>query len=157
MTATYTFNDPGRSAERPARPMRFLTLEIARGIAASMVALSHAASLVAEPRYLGSTPFGDRLANMNVGVDFFFVLSGFIITFVHWDDVGRSGRLARYASRRFTRVFPPYWVILTVIVVIYQAVPSFGEPRQHDWLYVLTSYVLLPMPEQPVLGVAWTL
>jgi peptidoglycan/LPS O-acetylase OafA/YrhL len=148
---------PDRATGQPRRADRFLALEIGRGIAAIMVALSHAASLIAEPRWFGITPFGDALSNMNVGVDFFFVLSGFIVTFVHWDDFGRRDRLAHYAIRRFTRVIPPYWVVLSVIVPVYLAVPAFGEPRQHDWLYIASSYFLIPMPEQPVLGVAWTL
>jgi peptidoglycan/LPS O-acetylase OafA/YrhL len=122
-----------------------------------MVALSHAVSLVGEPRWFGTAPFGGHLVNLNVGVDFFFVLSGFIVTFVHWDDLGRRDRLGHYAKRRFTRVFPPYWIVLSLIVPVYLAVPSFGEPRQHDWAYIATSYVLFPMPQQPVLGVAWTL
>ena len=143
--------------DRSASPARYLTLEIGRFIAAAMVALSHAVSLIAEPRWFGVVALDGRLANMNVGVDFFFVLSGFIVSFVHWDDFGRRDRLAHYASRRFTRVFPPYWVVLSVIVPVYLAVPSFGEPRQHDWLTIATSYLLIPMPQQPVLGVAWTL
>ncbi|MBI3515202.1 MAG: acyltransferase [Proteobacteria bacterium] len=154
--AARTVTADERARERPAAG-RYLTLEIGRGIAATMVALAHAVSLIAEPRWFGVVAGGGALANMNVGVDFFFVLSGFVVTFVHWDDVGQRERLAHYASRRFSRVFPPYWVILCVIVPVYLAVPTFGEPRQHDWLYIATSYLLFPMPQQPVLGVAWTL
>lgn len=94
---------------------------------------------------------------MNVGVDFFFVLSGFLITFVHWDDFGCPGRLPHYASRRFSRIFPAYWIILSFIVPIYVMEPSFGMLRQHNWIDIIASYLLVPMPEQPVLGVAWTL
>jgi exopolysaccharide production protein ExoZ len=154
--AAETPGDHGRFPAAAARS-RFLTLEIGRGIAAIMVVVSHAVSLIAEPRWLGTAAFDGWLANMNVGVDFFFVLSGFIVTFVHWDDFGRPDRLLHYANRRFARVFPPYWVILTVIVPIYLTVPSFGVASQHDWLSIVTSYLLIPMPQQPVLGVAWTL
>ncbi len=136
---------------------RFATLEVGRGVAATMVALSHATSLTAEPRWLGTIPFGGALANMNAGVDFFFVLSGFLITFVHWDDFGCPTRLAHYASRRFSRIFPAYWIILSVIVPIYLMEPNFGASRQHNWIYIVASYLLIPMPQQPVLGVAWTL
>ncbi len=42
------------------------------------------------------------LANKGwLGVYFFFVLSGFIILFAHWKDLGRPGQLKRYAWRRF--------------------------------------------------------
>src|SRR3954463_5354085 len=95
------------AAAGPSNRTRFLGLELGRGIAAIMVALSHAVGLVAEPRWFGAVGFGGHLANLNVGVDFFFVLSGFIVTFVHWGDIGRRDRLANYARQRFTRVFPP--------------------------------------------------
>lgn len=146
-----------QASDAVRRERSLQSLEVGRGIAAAMVALSHAISLVAEPRWFGTVPFGGALANMNVGVDYFFVLSGFIITSVHWQDFGRPERLRHYAIRRFTRIYPPYWIILSAIVPIYLAVPSFGEPRQHDWLAIFASYLLVPMPEQPVLGVAWTL
>jgi len=136
---------------------KFGTLEFGRGVAAFLVVLDHAGYLVAEDRYFGRQAFGGLLLNFHVGVDFFFVLSGFIISTVHWQDGGRPQRLRRYALRRFMRIFPPYWVILTFVVIIYSMAPDLGTDRQHHWTNVLASYVLFPMPDQPVLGPAWTL
>ena len=136
---------------------KFGSLEFARGIAALLVVLDHAGYLVAEDRYLGRQAFGGLLLNFHVGVDFFFVLSGFIISTVHWGDAGRPDRLVRYAKRRFMRIFPPYWVILTFVVITYSMSPQLGVARQHEWPNVVASYALFPMPDQPVLGVAWTL
>ena len=132
------------------------TLELGRGVAAFLVVLDHAGYLVAENRYFGRDAFNGLLLNGHVGVDFFFVLSGFIIATVHWPDIGDRMRLGHYAGRRFFRIMPPYWVILSIVVPIYLG-SSLGVARQHQWSNVLASYLLFPMPEQPVLGVAWTL
>jgi len=136
---------------------KFGSLEFARGIAALLVVLDHAGYMVREDRYFGQDAFGGLLLNLHVGVDFFFVLSGFIISTVHWGDAGRRDRLRHYAKRRFMRIFPPYWVVLTFVVVAYALSPQLGVARQHEWPNVVASYVLFPMPDQPVLGVAWTL
>ena len=55
------------------------------------------------------------------------------------------------------RIFPPYWIVLTFVVATYALSPQLGVARQHEWPNVVASYVLFPMPDQPVLGVAWTL
>jgi exopolysaccharide production protein ExoZ len=55
-----------------------------------------------------------------IGVDFFFVLSGFIIPFAHQNDVGRPDRFGRYAYRRVSRIYPIYWLYLTMILIAYQ-------------------------------------
>jgi|HubBroStandDraft_1064217.scaffolds.fasta_scaffold00053_30 exopolysaccharide production protein ExoZ len=144
-------------ATPPPSPAKFGSLELARGIAALLVVLDHAGYLVAEDRYFGRQAFGGLLLNCHVGVDFFFVLSGFIIAAVHWADGGEPTQLKRYAIRRFLRIFPPYWIILTFVVIVYSLEPSLGLERQHRWPNVVASYVLFPMPDQPVLGVAWTL
>jgi peptidoglycan/LPS O-acetylase OafA/YrhL len=136
---------------------KFGSLELGRGIAALLVVLDHAGYMVREDRYFGRDAFGGLLLNLHVGVDFFFVLSGFIISTVHWGDAGRRGLLPRYARRRFIRIFPPYWVILTFVVVTYTMSPQLGVARQHEWPNVVASYLLFPMPDQPVLGVGWTL
>lgn len=148
-------------AARPHMPGhvsgKFGSLELARGIAALLVVLDHAGYLVAQDRFFGRQAFGGLLLNFHVGVDFFFVLSGFIISMVHWGDGGRPERLPRYARRRFLRIFPTYWIVLSFVATTYLLQPGFGFDYQHHWLNIATSYILFPMPDQPVLGVAWTL
>lgn len=140
------------------RPVsRFVTLEACRALAATVVVLHHAGNLVAQPRFYGAHPFAGHLQNFNVGVDFFFVLSGFIIAWVHWNDIGDGSRLRRYAIKRFLRVYPPYWGVLLPLILLYLAFPGAGIASQHDPVNIVLSFFLLPYIAQPVLGVAWTL
>jgi len=106
------------------------TLEVGRGIAAFLVVLDDAGYLVAENRYFGQDAFGGLLLDGHVGVDFFFVLSGFIIATVHLPDIGDRTRLGHYAGRRFFRIMPPYWMILSVIVPVYLG-SSLHGPAWH--------------------------
>jgi exopolysaccharide production protein ExoZ len=126
-------------------------IEAARGVAASLVVFYHAARHMdvacRVPLLRALLQFG------HVGVDVFFVLSGFIILFVHFEDVGRPQRLGRYVSRRASRVLPVYWVALALTILL-------GMVAKHPWpgaLSVLWSALLLPSWSEPLLGVAWTL
>lgn len=128
-------------------------IEAARGIAAAMVVVYHAArhldaNGLGLPWAAGLEKFG------HAGVDFFFVLSGFIILFAHWDDVGEPAALPRYAERRCTRIFPLYWPVLAV----YFALALFGSRALRPGAEtVLANVFLLPTAESPIVGVAWTL
>ncbi len=137
--------------------LKFGTLELGRAFAACLVVFHHAGNIVAQPRFYGEHPFAGHLQNFNVGVDFFFVLSGFIITWVHWIDIGNPARLGRYAIKRFLRIYPPYWGVVIPLAVLYFIFPAAGVPSQHDPLNIMLSIFLLPAAAQPVLGVAWTL
>ncbi len=112
---------------------------------------------MAQPRFYGEHPFSGHLQNFNVGVDFFFVLSGFIITWVHWKDIGDSSRLGNYAIKRFLRIYPAYWGIVIPLAILYLCFPAAGIPTQHNPLNIVRSILLLPSAAPPVLGVAWTL
>jgi peptidoglycan/LPS O-acetylase OafA/YrhL len=128
-------------------------IEAARGIAAALVVVYHAArhlegNGLGLPWAAGIEKFG------HAGVDFFFVLSGFIILFAHWHDVGVPAALPRYAERRCTRIYPLYWPVLAVSVALAmlgsrEAQPSLGM--------LLANTLLIPTAEAPLLGVAWTL
>lgn len=140
---------------QPSRKLDLL--EISRGIAAFGVVIHHVGLLLQEPRYGGIAPFGGALFPGYHGVDFFFVLSGFIITYAHWNDIDHPRSIGRYAWRRFSRVIPAYWVVTTLLLVIYLSFPALGKTSFHDPVEIVTSYLLVPMPQLPVLGVAWTL
>jgi peptidoglycan/LPS O-acetylase OafA/YrhL len=141
----------------PSPRLRFGGIEAARGVAAVLVAGYHGARLVAQPRYAGLVPAGGLFGDFNVGVDFFFVLSGFLITWVHWADIGRPDRIGHYAMRRVTRIYPAYWLVLVpMLVARLFHVGSTATTLPLPWT-ILCSLFLLPNAVPPILGVAWTL
>jgi len=131
-------------------------LQITRGIAALIVVLHHitgSASFYLNFKLLG----GIFEAGWN-GVDFFFVLSGFIIYYIHSDDIGHPDRLKKFIYKRFIRIYPIYWIIaiiaLILIIVANKHVSNFQglEP-----LYLIKSFFLIPQIKEPFLRVAWSL
>ena len=128
----------------------------ARGIAAALVVLVHASDMLSGPKYFGRLPFDGTFRFANSGVDFFFVLSGFIIYHIHRQDIGHPRRAGAYAWKRFARIFPTYWVVLAGLGVILIFSPekdaSITSPGN-----IVASIFLLPRLQDPILGVAWTL
>ncbi|MET0363733.1 MAG: acyltransferase, partial [Sphingobium sp.] len=126
-------------------------IEGLRGIAALAVLIYHAARHVdaafGMPRLMRVFQAG------HAGVDLFFVLSGFLILYVHGPDIGRPERLRHYARQRFTRVMPLYWIAL-LLTVAKLAAGGHGLPGVQSLTW---SLFLLPGWEAPLLGPAWSL
>jgi len=64
---------------------------------------------------------GRYIVHFNIGVEIFFVLSGFLIyrPFVSAHLAGtHAGSLRNYAFRRFLRIFPAYWLALFVLLLL---------------------------------------
>ncbi|MCU1286852.1 MAG: acyltransferase 3 family protein [Acidobacteriales bacterium] len=135
--------------------MRLTSIDAARGVAACLVVAFHANGTVKS--YFHEFPFGSWFRFGYAGVDFFFVLSGFVIYTIHANDIGKRDRLARVTFRRFSRIFPTYWIVLGILVLVYVAVPSLGEAHHRDWHAIGKSFVLWPMTDLNILAVAWTL
>ncbi|MBT9471357.1 MAG: acyltransferase [Pseudomonadota bacterium] len=129
------------------------SLQIGRGIAALSVAAFHLSNGF-EP---GESILADLCRHGHAGVDFFFVLSGFIIFHVHGQDVGKPGRLHRYLRNRFVRVYPTYWLYTVVFVC---AVLAFDgstvlPTTRLGWASTIS---LIRLSEEPTpISVAWTL
>ncbi len=116
------------------------------------VLMTHAAALITlEPR-LGFTDFHHGLQFYGQpGVEFFFVLSGFVMGLVHGGDVGRIGRVPAFAWSRFCRIYPLLWVVLAAQLWRYWGRLPFG-PR--DVLHWFTLVGPVPFELVPVV---WTL
>lgn len=142
----------------PGRGRTFHSVEAGRGIAALLVVLYHADRLMPNPAYWGARALGGIFAFGHAGVDFFFVLSGFIIAHVHRNDIGRPSRLRNFAIRRFVRIYPLYWLVLTALVALSFAYPHVASLHHVDGAVVLESYFLAgPESHGGVLTVSWTL
>jgi peptidoglycan/LPS O-acetylase OafA/YrhL len=87
-------------------PRRILELDGIRGMAIIMVIGSHYE--VFARQFWGLPKFGW------IGVDIFFVLSGFLITSVLLNLRGRADSFSTFYSRRFRRILPPYILMLVV-------------------------------------------
>ncbi|HTO41567.1 MAG TPA: acyltransferase [Rhizomicrobium sp.] len=132
---------------------RILSIQVARGVAALLVVLYHASRMVALPQYAGEQGFDGFFAFGHSGIDFFFVLSGFIIYFVHHADLGHPQALPHYAWRRVTRIYPSYWLITAAMVVLLVAKHDPSLTTRH----ILHSIFLIADTHLPLLEVGWTL
>jgi exopolysaccharide production protein ExoZ len=126
------------------------SLQAGRALAALAVLLLHASDVATA--FGGPVPGSGLLAFGYLGVDFFFVLSGFII---YHSTAGRGRSAMDYAKARVRRVYLPYLPIGVGIALLYTLLPQLStSERQWAWLPTLT---LLPVEQLPALTVAWTL
>lgn len=134
---------------------KIASLEACRGLAAVLVVLYHASGSMFEV-YFGY-PSVNWFWFGHAGVDFFFVLSGFIILYVHADDCGRPDRLRNYTYRRVVRIYPIYWAVTVAMIAASFVVPSIAAlpAMAPDRLFL--SFLLLPQSGYPLVSVAWTL
>jgi peptidoglycan/LPS O-acetylase OafA/YrhL len=104
-------------------------------------------------------------ANGWMGVDLFFVLSGFLITGILVDTKGSEGYLGNFYVRRCLRIWPLYYSLLFFMFVVVRFVnPSeFHAVVQQSspwWAYPLfLQNFLIPIPTNAAgpLGVTWSL
>src|SRR5258706_5653264 len=90
---------------------RFLALDSCRGLCAVAVMLFH---LDAVTHFYG----WPAVRNAWVAVDFFFTLSGFVIASAYFAKLQSLEDAARFAIRRFGRLYPLHIAVIAVFVAI---------------------------------------
>ncbi|MFZ1682385.1 MAG: acyltransferase, partial [Rhizobiaceae bacterium] len=94
-----------------------------------------------------------------VGVDMFFVLSGFVLAMV----VSRAEAVdGGFFMRRFARIAPLYYLMTLGLFVLALAAPGLLNTAHADTAHLLRSLLFLPTGDaagglQPILGLGWTL
>jgi exopolysaccharide production protein ExoZ len=116
-----------------------LTVQALRAIAAASVVMLHVLAVtVQRAGYSFTYPYFCA-----AGVDLFFLISGFIMIYTHFDNFGEAGAPASFIWRRFIRIAPLYWIVTTVTVAILIIAPQLFLSLRLDWHNVLFSYLFL--------------
>ncbi|QKW50343.1 acyltransferase family protein [Streptomyces buecherae] len=143
--------------QRP--PSRLRALDGLRLVAALMVACYHYGGRDGEiAKAWGSSPShqfptaSEWFAYGCLGVQIFFVISGFVICMSGW---GRP--LKDFFASRVSRLFPAYWAAIILVTAVF-ALPAvaFATVSPSD---TLVNFTMLqqPLGADRVLGVCWTL
>ena len=144
-----------------ARENKLEWVQALRGAAAFMVVMVHSRSVLLD------TTSGKVLANhvllpLAMGVDLFFIISGFLMMFTTRNFDGGKAYAWRFIAKRAARIWPLFAVVTPVALVVEHGVHGFLDPS------VLFPYLegLAFIPHNPgasgiyfqmAVGVAWTL
>jgi peptidoglycan/LPS O-acetylase OafA/YrhL len=138
------------------------SMEGIRGFAVFLVFLVHYVTLI-EPWLLeGSATFqaAEHIRRIgNLGVDLFFVLSGFLI---YGMLIEKPRPFRNYLLRRIQRIYPTFTVVFIVYLVLSLAFPSESKipgELSDAAIFVAQNYLLLPglFDVTPIITVAWSL
>jgi peptidoglycan/LPS O-acetylase OafA/YrhL len=150
-----TFDPALRRGDR-----RLPALDGMRGIAILFVLWFHFLE-VGYPRILA--PVGFFLYNFGwIGVDLFFVLSGFLITGILLEAKGMPNYFKNFYMRRALRIFPAYYLLLLIMLVIVpafapQIFPATYGPRWCYFLYLSNYYYAYQGTSAGTLSHSWSL
>lgn len=135
--------------ERPGGTVA-LMLNRVNGMLANLQALRALAAIAVVVFHFGLLPPTSlSFTSGAAGVDLFFVLSGFIISY-------SSSRDARhFLARRFMRIVPPYWIATIVAALI--TLQNMAWRETADWLLQSLFYLPGPQGRPALIFVAWTL
>lgn len=129
-------------------------IQALRALAALLVVVVHLEAL-GRPLGLGTGMF-DLFA---VGVDLFFVISGFIM--IHATS-GRAISPGRFMLDRLLRIAPLYWTLTLGVFAVALIRPALLGTTQANWGALLRSLLFIPYERvdgtmRPILFVGWSL
>jgi exopolysaccharide production protein ExoZ len=149
------------SAPNPprAKPKEIQSLQAARGIAVLLVVICHSAELLGEePGLWQRTPIYLWFRGGALGVQMFFVISGLVIFQAHREDFDRPRKAGAFYWRRFRRIYPLYWILLSLTLWKHRAVtdPYASYPNLRS--IIVSSYLLIHLfSYHTIMAQAWTL
>jgi len=139
-------------------------LDLLRGIAALAVVLFHFSNSTLPT--IKPNPLGPLFSWGDLGVQVFFVISGFVIPFAMYQGGYTITNAGRFIAKRMVRLGPPSWLAMGLIVAIYYAALwKNGNPIEGmDWPGMNAQSVLGNMfytfdigNIKPFYSVLWTL
>lgn len=139
---------------------KYQSIQSLRFVAAALVVVAHATQAVSMRMH--GDDGSDYWKLGTIGVDIFFVISGFIMAITTRATVPGWRPALDFMRRRLIRIFPLYWLYTTAKLLILLVLPAASIKVFPTTEHIVASYFLIPHPDAagniwPVLPVGWTL
>ena len=135
-----------------------VSVQLLRAIAAAAVVFEHAQAEAGQTvAGFEHIPF-----DFGIGVDIFFIISGFVMWLSSAHLFGQPGGTATFLKKRFQRVVPLYWLYTLGMLAAIALLPDKLNNPDASPAMVLSSFLFFPYPNMigeytPVLALGWTL
>lgn len=134
---------------------RIYSLQGLRGAAVLGVVLFHMTAV--EHKYSGGDVLLPPLLDFfQLGVDLFFIISGFVMVIVSRGRFQKLSESKRFLFNRVSRIYPTYWLYFFITLAAALAMPGMVN-SSHGASNVLMSFLLLPNDKVLLVIVAWSL
>ena len=141
-----------------------------RGLAILLVLLCHYVTVFWKPEFQAAVGMSEPVKVLYhllscgwIGVDLFFVLSGFLITGILYDARATPHYFKNFYMRRILRIFPLYYGVLLVIFLIVPIVQhamgkhSAVQDQLYWWLFAANIAIAYSGQFQGSIGIYWSL
>jgi exopolysaccharide production protein ExoZ len=129
------------------------SVQFLRFVAAFLVVFHHSINAINKRIYNVSDTLNHYGEFGAVGVHVFFVISGFVIFLVSYDHFGQVKYVPEYFKRRFSRIYPIYWALSLITIVLFLLV---GLRDEYEISRLINS-LLLFTDSSYIIFVGWTL
>ncbi|MBA4490431.1 acyltransferase [Paracoccus sp. S1E-3] len=135
-----------------------VSVQLLRAIAAAAVVFEHAQAEAGQTvAGFEHIPF-----DFGIGVDIFFIISGFVMWLSSAHLFGQPGGTATFLKKRFQRVVPLYWLYTLGMLAAIALLPDKLNNPDASAPMILSSFLFFPYPNMigeytPVLALGWTL
>ena len=141
-----------------------LSVTYLRAVACMLVVVCHSESFAGKLThgyFSGLLGYGGAVGEL--GVLLFFMISGYLMACVHWEDFGR-GKTVLFIRKRLVRILPMYYLFTLLTIVAWIINPGWFPSTVLTPLDDILSLIFIPSVYikeldtlTPVLSVGWTL
>lgn len=141
-----------------------LSITYLRAMACMLVVVCHAESFSAKlstAYFSGLFGYGGAVGKL--GVYLFFMISGYLMACVHWEDFGQ-GKMGLFVKKRLVRILPMYYLFTLITILAWVMNPGWFPSTLLTPLDDILSLLFIPSVYikelgtlTPVLSVGWTL
>lgn len=89
------------------------------------------------------------------GIDFFFLVSGFMIYYLYHKDIGIREKAKGFLLKRIIKIYPIYWIFTLALILLILVFPQLGDGHEKNWEVIIKSFLLIPT--NPILATSWSL